>query len=108
MSDIPPHVVGSSLQAGYHQADVAKSRDAERADQARPARTGLKAVDQTGTTIETHDEDTAVFADAEGAGGQGRHSETEAGEHHTDQDHADPQRAGTTDDDGRPHIDIEA
>jgi len=108
MSEVPPPIVGSSIQAGYHQADVAKSRDAERTDRAGPTRTGVKPLDETGPTIETHDEDTAVFADAEGAGGQGRHSESESGEHHADENDTHPQCNDTTDDDGRPHIDIEA
>ena len=80
MADIPPSVIGSSIQAGYQQADVAKSRDAERADQARAARSGVKSIDDKGTTIETGDDDTAIFSDAEGAGGQGRHAEEEGGE----------------------------
>ena len=108
MADIPPSVIGSSIQAGYQQADVAKSRDAERADQTRAARRGVKSVDDAGTTIETGDDDTAVFTDAEGAGGQGRHAEEEAGEAQTDEAQTDPNGGDSTDGDGPQHIDIEA
>ena len=109
MADIPPSVIGSSIQAGYQQADVAKSRDAERADQTRAARRGVKSVDDAGTTIETGDDDTAVFTDAEGAGGQGRHAEEEGGEAPTDESHEKETTNGiSTDGDGKPHIDLQA
>lgn len=108
MADIPPSVIGSSIQAGYQQADVAKSRDAERADQARAARSGVKSIDDKGTTIETGDDDTAVFSDAEGAGGQGRHAEEEGGEANTDEVQTDPKGDDSSDGDGQQHIDIEA
>lgn len=109
MADIPPNIVGSSAQAGYQQSNVAKSRDAERADQTHAARTGVKSIDDAGTTIETGDDDTAVFTDAEGAGGQGRHAEDESGEAHPDEAHMNDSSDGlSTDGEGNPHLDLQA
>ena len=108
MSDIPPDIVGSSLQAGFQQAEMAKARDAQRAAQSHAAKTGAKAIDDAGSTIETGDEDTAVFTDAEGTGGQGRESEEESNEAH--QDANDKSRADDSNDqdDGLTHVDIQA
>ena len=80
MSDIPPNIVGSSAQAGYQQAEVSKARDAQRAGQSDAAKRGVKAIDDAGSTIETDDDDVAVFADAEGQGGEGRSAEEESNE----------------------------
>jgi hypothetical protein len=80
MSEIPSDIAGSSLQAGYQQADVAKTRDAERAGQVQAARNHLRAVDESSGTVETSDEATQVFTDAEGTGGQGRELEEETEE----------------------------
>lgn len=108
MSDIPPDVVGSSLQAGFQQAEISKARDAQRAAQSHAAKTGAKAIDDAGTTIETGDEDTAVFADAEGTGGQGRESEEESTEAHPESNAEGRAEGMDNEDDGLTHVDIEA
>ncbi|MCH7525888.1 MAG: hypothetical protein IID39_00490 [Planctomycetes bacterium] len=107
MSAVPPDIVGSSAQAGYQQAEVAKIRDGERAGQANAATRRARAIDDAGNTIETGDSDIEVHADAEGSGGQGRATEEEANE--TDASETSERRDGIhRDDDGELHVDIQA
>ena len=109
MSDIPPNIVGSSAQAGYVQSEAARARDAQRAGQTHAARNNARAIDQAGDTIETGDEDTQVYGDAQDTGGQGRATEEESPEP-ASADELDANAAGgiTTGDDGEIHVDIEA
>ncbi len=107
MSAVPPDIVGSSAQAGYHQADVAKIRDGERAGQTNAATRRARAIDDAGNTIETGDSDIEVHADAEGAGGQGRATEEEAGEN-APSESSDRRVGFHRDDDGELHVDIQA
>ncbi len=108
MSDIPPNIVGSSAQAGYHQAEVARARDAQRTDQYTAAKRGIKAIDDAGNTIESSDDDVAVFADAEGAGGQGRFQEEESDEAVSESEDHVTRNGLITDSDGQEHLDIQA
>ena len=109
MSEIPPNISSSGAQAGFQQAEAARIRDAERAGQRAAARRGVQAIDDAGSTIETSDEDTAVFADAEGGGGQGRSPDEESNEAHTPEDQeADSAGGVSTGQDGAPHIDVQA
>ena len=108
MSDIPPNIVGSSLQAGYVQGEAAKARDARRAGQTHAGQNSAKAIDDAGNTIETGDEDTQVFGDAQGTGGQGRTTEEE-GQGTQSPEHESPTDSGvTTDDHGDQHVDLQA
>lgn len=106
MSDIvPPHVAGSAAQSGFVQSEVARTRNAARSGEANAARRNARAIDDAGNLIETSDNDTAVFTDAEGAGGQGREHEQPGQEHH--EDHPNEADAGLTrDKDGRLHLDV--
>ncbi len=110
MSDIPPpNVAGSAAQAGFQQAEVAKARDAHRAGQGSAARRTVKAIDDAGTTIETTDDDTAVFSDAEGGGGQGRATGEESSEGHESGERSAEADGGiSTDSSGKKHLDIQA
>ncbi len=108
MADIPP-ILGSAAQAGYQQADVSKARDAEKSGRAEAGRREAKAIDEAGSTIEANDEDVAVFADAEGAGGQGRSSQEESNDAHESDQQADEDSQGfSTDSTGQTHVDLEA
>lgn len=87
--------------------EVSREREAHGAGQAQAATRQLKTVDDAGTTVETTDADSRVFADAEGQGGQGRafgdQTQTERG--------ADSEAGGTgitTDEQGQMHIDLSA
>ncbi len=107
MSGIPSDIAGSALQAGFQARNVAKTRDAERVGQANAADNRVKAADEAGSTVETSDSDTAVYADAEGTGSKGRAWEEEL----VDEEKAEEEDAAkgiSTDDDGQMHLDIEA
>ncbi len=106
MSGIPSDIAGSSAQAGFQARDVARVRDSERVGQAHSSNRTAKAVDEAGNTVETEDGDTAVFADAEGAGSKGRSHEEEVLDDVAEQDHEPEGPLGT--DDGQPHLDIQA
>jgi|GEM_PF-514467 len=110
MAEMPSNIAGSAAQAGYQAHDVAKGRDTDRAGQASAVNRQVKATDETDTTVETTDSDTAVFADSEGAGSQGRASEEPSSNEEPNEDAADaPTPEGLTqDDDGRLHLDLEA
>ena len=107
MSEIPPDLPSSAAQTGVQAREVAKEREARRAGQTDAATRQVKTVDEAGSTVETGDDDVAVFTDAEGGGGQGRESE-EHGPPETDS--ADSAAAGgiTEGDDGQLHVDLEA
>ncbi len=105
MSEIPPELPSSAAQSGVQAREIAKEREARRAGQADAATRQVKTVDEAGSTVETTDNDVAVFSDAEGSGSQGRAFE----------EGAPPEAAGedagtgiTQDDDGQLHVDLEA
>ena len=106
MAEIPSDIASSAAQAGYKGTEVAKVRDARRAGQAQTADRQIKAVDEAGSTVDTEDADTRVFADAEGSGSQGRpFDEGAAGKEET----AETDTRGITRDvDGQLHLDLEA
>ena len=75
MSSIPPDILGSAAQAGFTAREAARVGNADRTAQAREANRNVDAADDAAESVETTDADTAVFSDAEGAGGQGRSTE---------------------------------
>ncbi|MFQ5495630.1 MAG: hypothetical protein ACE5EX_09650 [Phycisphaerae bacterium] len=107
MTQIPSDIPASAAQAGFQANQIAKERDARRAGGADAAGRHIKTVDEAGATVETDDADAAVFADAEGAGSQGRrHEENEPDNPLPDE--ADEKTGGITrDDQGRFHVDLE-
>ncbi len=107
MSEIPPDLPSSAAQTGVQAREIAKEREARRAGQADAATRQVKTVDEAGSTVETTDNDVAVFSDAEGSGSQGRAFEEGA----PPQPEAAGEDAGTgitQDDDGQLHVDLEA
>ncbi len=108
MSQIPSDIAGSALQAGHQARDAARTRDAERAAQAHNAHRTAKAVDEAGTTVDTTDNDTAVFADAEGTGSKGRAYEEELLGEAGDEQVPEAADGLTTGADGQVHLDVQA
>jgi hypothetical protein len=80
MTAIPPDILGAAAQAGLAAREVARGADADRVSQARAAARQVRALTDAADQVGTTDGDTAVFADAEGAGSQGRAPDDTAGE----------------------------
>jgi hypothetical protein len=76
MSAVPPNLSASVLQSNLVQRQAAGVRDAERNQRAGAERQQARAVDQADSTVETADDMTEVFTDAEGSGSQGRAFDT--------------------------------
>ena len=110
MGEIPSDIGMSGAQAGFQGQEVAKEREARRAGQADASQRQVKSVNESESTVETNDADVAIFADAEGSGGQGRENEETGGEEEEEEaaEQLDPQDRGVTqDDNGQLHVDIE-
>lgn len=106
MSGIPSDIAGSALQAGYQAREAARTRDGQRAGEAAGASRQVRAVDESTSTVDTSDEGTQVFTDAEGTGGQGRQLEEEEREETLDGSEGESGLAG---DGGEGHsLDIQA
>jgi hypothetical protein len=106
MTEIPSHIASSAAPASYQAKEAAKEREARRAGQADTAERQVKAVDEQGTTVDTEDADTAIFADAEGTGSQGR--PFEEGTPEKEQEPETPENGVTRGKDGQLHLDLEA
>jgi len=104
MSAIPPDIAGAAAQAGLTSAIAARARDADRTGQAQIADRQQQVRLDKAASVEAEDMDTAVFADAEGAGGQGRAPADDITAEHP----AEETAAAVDDADGARHIDIEA
>jgi hypothetical protein len=78
MSGIPSDIAGSALQAGYQAREAARTRDGQKTGEAAGANRQVRAVDESTSTVDTSDEGTQVFTDAEGTGGQGRQLDIQA------------------------------
>ena len=72
MSMMPPNLVGPILQSSVMQGQLSSLRDTQEAQRASAERRHTAAVDAQDSTVETTDNDTQVYADAEGTGSQGR------------------------------------
>ena len=107
MTEIPPDLPSSAAQSGVQAREIVKDREARRVGQAAAANRQLKSVDEASSTVETGDEDVAVFTNAEGTGSKGRPFEEENAAQEETGDEAGRKgiRRG---DDGQLHIDIEA
>lgn len=106
MAEIPSDIASSAAQAGFKAHDVGKADDAERAGQANATRRQVRIVDEVEVTVETTDDNTKVFADAEGSGSQGRSEEEQASTGEAEEAAGPP--GITTDEDGTLHVDLEA
>ena len=100
-----PNIASSAAQAGYVQAEAARTRDASQAGASQAARRTAQSIDEAGNIISTDDNDTQVYTDSEGTGGKGRESgeEPAGGEHHSEKD-----SGVVAGHDGETHIDIQA
>jgi len=107
VAEIPSDIATSAGQAGFKAQDVGKTNDAERTGQADAAKRQIRIVDEVEVTVETTDDNTKVFADAEGSGSEGRSEEEETS---SDEEPGapEPHRGITTDQDGTQHVDLEA
>jgi hypothetical protein len=103
MSAIPPDIIGSAAQAGVTQREASRVQEADRAGQSHAARSQARAADEASSNVETTDDDTQIFTDAEGSGSQGRTVEDGA-ESVTEMS---PSELPTADP-GGVHLDIEA
>ncbi len=103
MSAIPPNLVGPILQSPLAQGQISAARDNEEAQRAAGDRRQSGAITEADSTVETTDNDTAVYADAEGAGSQGR----AFSEPRQENAESDAQTTAHPTDTGQ-HIDIEA
>ncbi len=108
MAEIPPDIPASAAQAGFQARETAKERDARRAGEAEVAKRQVKAVDESGATVDTADADVAIFADAEGTGSQGRAFQEEEEAPEEDARKSRTADGITEDDDGQLHVDLEA
>ncbi|HRX85172.1 MAG TPA: hypothetical protein P5572_09155 [Phycisphaerae bacterium] len=103
MSAIPPDIAGAAAQAGFASSAASKSRDADRSAQAQRAAQQQAARVDKADSVEAEDLDTAVFADAEGAGSQGRAPDAEVGDDETQRP-----AESAADDGDTGHLDIQA
>jgi hypothetical protein len=101
MSTIPPNWLGSIIQTHGAQDRAAEAKNKERAGDAE--RAGKEGVaERLQDIIENSDRDSEVYADAEGAGSQGRpFSDEEEAEQEQDS-------AADEDEEGRGSLDVEA
>ena len=107
MAEIPSEIASSAAQSGIQTREATRDREARQATQANAADRRAHAVNQADTTVETTDNDTQVFTDAEGAGSQGRNFEEENTP--PDEDSTESRDGGIIQDDqGNLHLDLEA
>ena len=108
MSGIPSDIAASSLQAGYQAREAAKIGSKERSGTTGADGGRTRKVDEAGEVVETSDNDTQVYADADGAGSQGRSVEEE-GAGAPEEESTTPESDGISHDaDGQLHLDLEA
>lgn len=107
MAEIPPEIPSSAAQAGFQAREVAKERDARRTARVEATKRQAQAVDEAGRTVETTDNDVAVFSDSEGAGSQGKPFEDEKPAEEETED-TSGESGITRDDEGNYHLDLEA
>jgi hypothetical protein len=107
LSSIPPDIASSALQAGYQQREASRISEAARASSGQASQRNEKAIDAADMTVHTDDVELSVYADAEGGGSQGRESEGESADDENAPD-SPADSAVTTDDDGLPHLDVQA
>lgn len=103
MSSIPPAGHASLIQAHGAQNRADETRRKQNADEAQRSRTDTFA-DRLQEVIENDDQDTQVYADAEGAGSRGKSHEDEP----SAEDEPTAQADADTDESAGGGLDIEA
>ena len=107
MAEIPSDIASSAAQSGIRAKVNADAREAGRTSSANAADRQARAIEEAGSTVDTDDADNRAFADAEGAGSQGR-SDDEALPSEPDDSQSSVDDGVTTDKDGSIHLDLEA
>lgn len=109
MSAIPSNIAISSLQAAYQARQVADTQQTDRATGDQAAIKQVQAASQAGETVGVADEDTAVFADSQGTGSEGRSTDEPGNESSLEEggDSAE-QAVDVSPPLGEPHLDIRA
>lgn len=105
MSAIPPNPIASVLQSGTTQAEQARKTDADKNAEQSRAKALTGGPDAILEVEGTDTDDTQVHTDSGGLGSQGR-QDTPPGEEEQAESQDDP--GITTDESGRPHIDLSA
>lgn len=108
MSSIPPDIASSALQAGYQQREASRISEADRASRGQASQRSEKAIDAAELTVHADDVELSVYTDAEGGGSQGRAFEEEQPPPEEEAAESTSESTITTDDEGRPHLDIQA
>ena len=108
MADIPPNISSSAAQAGYVQSEAARARDAARAGQRAAQQNQTKAIEEADAAITADDDDVQIYADSEGTGSQGRELPADADTEDAESEAPTDASGITRDDDGNPHLDIQA
>ena len=108
MAEIPSDIASSASQANIQARSVADNRNARSADTANAVNRQVKATEEADTTVDTADDDTKVFADAEGTGSQGRPFEEESAPPDQQDEAAATNEGISRDENGQVHLDLEA
>jgi|KBSSwiStaDraftv2_1062776.scaffolds.fasta_scaffold4547900_1 hypothetical protein len=101
MSAIPPNLAGPILQTPMVQSQLAAIHDNDEAHKATAERRQTTSITESDSIVETTDNDTEIYADAEGSGSQGRAFSEPEEEPPDDPDPNPPPEDGS-------HIDLEA
>ncbi|HUW83910.1 MAG TPA: hypothetical protein VMZ31_14070 [Phycisphaerae bacterium] len=106
MSTVPPNIVGPILQTVVQQQQAAQTDDAEKARGTEKSERMAQRSDRAEHTVADTDSDSAVDPEAGQGGGQGR-AFSEPPEEQAPESQAPPD-AVTHDENGQPHIDVQA
>jgi hypothetical protein len=109
MSGIPPNSIGSAIQGAEAQRRSSESQATEEARTAHAHNKQASRNEEMDSTVETTEADTRVNTDGGGLGSQGRFHAGEGEEaEQEEQEQQNPHSGITIDEQGRPHIDLEA
>ncbi|MCC7290721.1 MAG: hypothetical protein IT449_01515 [Phycisphaerales bacterium] len=109
MSAIPSNIAISSLQAAYQARQVADAQQSDHATSDQAALKQVQAASKAGETVGVADEDTAVFADSQGTGSEGRSTDEPADESPLEEGGADDASGLAAPPQGEEvHLDIQA
>jgi len=108
-SGIPPNFISSAIQGTESQRRSSESYATEEARTAHAQNKQVSRNEEMDSTVETTEADTRVNADGGGLGSQGRSLEGEGEEAAQEEQEQQDQHSGiTVDEQGQPHVDLEA